>query len=304
MKSLYIIRLTFLLSFVLWLPGATAHDTELATCQAGLTASIPSRARFAMTGSEFAQHVSGLNERQREQVILAQLLAGNLPAFLRTLQPVRIQHTLKDRTIITATLCVMPDYLAIGSNDDFLRIPINLYTATAIAGQFGFTLPTQKMVDAIYEQSAYHLRPAPMVPGPQMRSTAYYWTHNQKINKQSLSLGHALGGLVAGHKKDVVLSNRLARKHGRVAIYGWHRGSGRPIQPLSTVHSARYADYSHGTRLVSNMVSIDGQPWSIDEVLRHPKLAPVLSAEGVIRNPRRNTRTQPSRQPSLSALVR
>ena len=28
----------------------------------------------------------------------------------------------------------------------------------------------------------------------------------------------------------------------RVAIYGWHRPDGRPIQPLSTVHGFRYAD--------------------------------------------------------------
>lgn len=276
--------LLFLLFFVLWPLFAATHGMASTACEAVLATNIPPRARFAMSGSEFAKHVSGMDERQREQAILAQLLAGNLPAFLRTLQPVQLQHTFEDRTIITATICMMPDYLAIGSNDDFLRIPINLYTATAIAGHFGFILPTKKMVDAIYQQSAYHLRPAPMAPGPQMRSTAYYWAHNQTINKQWLALGRPLGRLLAGHKKDVVMTNRLARKPDKVAIYGWHRGAGRPIQPLSTVHSARYADYSHGTRLVSDVVLIDGEAWSVYEVLRHPKLAEVLSAEGMIHN--------------------
>ena len=91
-----------------------------------------------------------------------------------------------------------------------------------------------------------------------------------------------LGPLIAGHKKDVVLTNRLNQKKGRVAIYGWHRGMLRPIQPLSTVHRASYADYSHGVRLVSEVVLINGRPRSIYDVLEDPELAPVLTCEGVI----------------------
>ncbi len=63
----------------------------------------------------------------------------------------------------------------------------------------------------------------------------------------------------AGHKKDVVITNRLTREQGRIAIYGWHQPTGIPIQPLSTVHGAGYADYSHGIRLVSDVVLIDGK---------------------------------------------
>ena len=46
---------------------------------------------------------------------------------------------------------------------------------------------------------------------------------------------------------------------GKIAIYGWHRLNGAPIQPLSTVHGACYADYSHGIRLVSETVLVDGK---------------------------------------------
>ena len=115
-----------------------------------------------------------------------------------------------------------------------------------------------------------------------MRSIAYYQTHQRKIETQRVALGAALGHLLAGHKKDVVLTNQLTHKPGRVAIYGWHRSVGRPIQPLSTVHGSHYADYSHGVRLVSSSVWIEGQVWPISEVLRHPAMAQVLSAEGVI----------------------
>jgi hypothetical protein len=235
-----------------------------------------------MTGSEFAQHVANMSHRQREEAILTQLQQGNLPAFLRTLQPVRLQRTFDNGESVTVILCVMPDYLAIGQHDDFLRIPMTRYTATAIATQFGFILPTPKIVDAIYAQAAYPLRPQPMAAGPQMQSITYYQKHHRKIETQRVEFGAALGRLIAGHKKDVVLTNRLAHKPGRVAIYGWHRSEGRPIQPLSTVHGSHYADYSHGVRLVSTSVQIDGQAWPISEVLHHPVVAQVLSAEGAI----------------------
>lgn len=39
--------------------------------------------------------------------------------------------------------------------------------------------------------------------------------------------------LLAGHKKDLVLTRRLVGRPDRVAIYDWHRLDGRPIHPLS-----------------------------------------------------------------------
>ncbi|MFH1351273.1 MAG: hypothetical protein ABII26_10085 [Pseudomonadota bacterium] len=273
-----------LLFTLLWLQCGAVYAMEFAAWQPLLIKNIPPRPHPAITGSEFAKQALGMDEDQREQAILAQLLEGNMPEFLRKLGPVRLRHKFEDGRIITATIFVMPDYLAIGSNRDFLRIPMNLYTATAIARQFGFILPTKKMVDAIYEQSAYCFRPEPLPPGPQMRSTVYYLTHNRKIKKQRLVKGLPLGGLVSGHKKDVVITNRLAPKHKRIAIYGWHHGKGDPIQPLSTVHGARYADYSHGIRLVSEIVLIDGKPRYAYDILRDPKLSSVLSEEGAIQN--------------------
>jgi len=104
------------------------------------------------------------------------------------------------------------------------------------------------------------------------------------VNAQSASRGIPLGALVSGDKKDVVLSNRLITHPGQIAIYGWHRLTGAPIQPLSTVHGAHYADYSHGIRLVSRKVLVDGKLRSIAEILEDPVLSKVLSDEGPIRN--------------------
>jgi len=266
-------------------PGPT-HANDAASWLAALTKRIPPRQHSAITGSEFADHVSRMDEQEREQAILEQILQGNLPEFLRSLKPVCLQCQLHDGSTLTGTVFVMPDYIAIGSDDDFLRIPMNLHTATAIASQFGFVLPTPKIVDAIYEQSAYHLKPQPMMAGPQMRSTPYYRAHDQKIKEQCRVSGIPPGELVSGHKKDVVIASRITQKKDRIAIYGWHQCAGAPIQPLSTVHDACYADYSHGIRLVSDIVWIDGKSQSIYAVLEDPELAKVLSTEGVIHNVR------------------
>ncbi len=212
------------------------------------------------------------------------LLKGNLPEFLRKLVPVELRSELSSGRSLTATIFVMPDYLAIGSDDDFLRIPMNLHTAIAIADRFGFILPTKKMVDAIYLQSRFHFIPQPLPAGPQMRSTEYYWTHNQMIQEQAQALGVRLGDLVSGDKKDIVITNLLAKNAGKIAIYGWHRGPGDPIQPLSTYHGANYADYSHGVRLVGAMALINGELRSVYDILQDSSTARVLSDEGPIRN--------------------
>jgi hypothetical protein len=246
---------------------------------------IPPRPVSALTGSQFAARILQLDPRQREEAILAQILSGNIPTFLRTLVPVSLNSILPGGKRKNATIFVTPDYLAIGSDDDYLRIPMNLYTAESIANHFGFILPTKKIVDEIYAQSTYRLTPQPMTAGPEMRSTAYYRTHNQMIQEQMGAMGVRLGALIAGHKKDVVITNRLATNEGKIAIYGWHRDVGDPIQPLSTIHGAFYADYSHGVRLVSEMVFVDGKRRSIYEVLRDPTLAGLFSNEGVIPNP-------------------
>ncbi|MGP0072055.1 MAG: hypothetical protein ACLPWF_08985 [Bryobacteraceae bacterium] len=248
-----------------------------------LTGSIPLASPDPLTGSQFAESVLNTDRHERERAILDQLVAGNLPSFLRKLVPVELNSEIASGKALNATIFVMPEYLAIGSDGDFLRIPMNLHTATAVASRFGFVLPTRKIVDAIYDQSTCHFTPQPLPAGPQMTSTEYYRTHNAMIDKQSQSLGFPLGALVSGHKKDVVLTNRLVTHPGQIAIYGWHRAKGEPIQPLSTVHGAGYADYSHGIRLVAKMAIIDGRLRSVSEILHDSKLARVLSDEGPIR---------------------
>src|SRR5262249_46021951 len=104
--------------------------------------------------------------------------------------------------------------------------------------------------------------------------------HNRLIEEQRA--GRPLGLLVAGIKKDVVLTNMLQAAPGRVAIFGWHRLDGTPIQPLTTVHRQTYVDYSPRIRLVRQATTVDGRRTTVAEVLQDPKLAPLLSDEGAL----------------------
>jgi hypothetical protein len=176
----------------------------------------------------------------------------------------------------------MPDYLAVGSDSDFVHVPLSMPASAAIARTFGFVLPTGKIVDAIHEQATYKLRPQPLAPGPQMTQPDYVLTHERRIRRQEVEEMVEAGALVAGHKKDVVLTNLLALHPDRVAIYGWHYPDGRVIQPLSVVHGAHYADYSHGVRLVSEVLEIDGRRDSVYAVLADAPRANLLSREGPI----------------------
>ena len=272
----FLLGLVFLLSFALG--SADVRSTEAR--RIFMNDTIPLRPAGAITGSAFAQLTAGYSYHDRELAALKELGRGNVPDFLRILRPVQLSGGDAGNGAVSATVFVSPDYLAIGSNADYLRIPLSLPTALAICKKFGSLLPTTKIVDAVYDQCSLKLSPQPIPPCSAMRSNAYFVKHQEMV-EESME-GCTLGGLTSGHKKDVVLTRRLLDRPNRVAIYGWHKSDGNPIQPLSTVHIAEYADYSHGVRPVWGTVLIDGKPMPLVDALEDPKLALLFNYEGVI----------------------
>ena len=180
---------------------------------------------------------------------------------------------------ILATIEVMPDYLAVGSDADFVRAPIDPRTACRIAQAFGCSLPTRKIVDSIHANATVRLEPRPLTEAREAIAT--FVQHHQIIEEQRSAA--KLGELISGIKKDLVLSNRLEEKTNRVAIYGWHRLDGKPIQPLYVSHVRWYVDYSHGARLIKRQIEIDGKPQDLRMVLNSEKWSPLVSDEGPIR---------------------
>jgi hypothetical protein len=277
------VRLKLLLPILcaFMLPAAARAEGGSSPCAAA-SRGIPARAQQAPGGSEFIASLAGLGDHQRDAAIRSELLAGNLPRFLRHVLPATLNARLRDGRKVQLTLCVLSDYLSLGSDRDFLLVPMSLDSALAVASRFGFMLPTQRMVDLIYREAQVRLLPQPLPASDRMRSVAYLQQHDALVEQQRGERGAAPGALTAGHKKDLVLSARLWQQPGRLAIYGWQRADGTPIQPLSTVHGARYADYSHGVRLVSQTVFVNGAPARLLDALADAQLGPLLSDEGAL----------------------
>ena len=241
---------------------------------------ISPRPPDAPTGSAFLKQIEALDRPQREAAILDQITRGNVPQFLRALKPIRIQATFEDSTKHGATCFVTSDYLAVGSDDDFFRIPMTPMTARAIADALDCSMITKKISDEVYRQADLKLPPQPLTENRE--ATVTFFQHHQIIEAQRATSKIPLGALIAGIKKDVVLSNRLSEKPHHVAIYGWHKIDGAPIQPLTAVHIENYVDYSHGVRLMSRHVMVDGEWRDATEVLRDQRQCVLLSDEGPI----------------------
>ena len=241
---------------------------------------IPARPADAIGGSEFVRRVAGLSLAERETAILAELRRGNVPQFMQTFKPIRAAITSRIGQRIEATYFVSPDYLSIGGDDDFVRMPMTPRTAQAAAEMFGCVLITRKMSNDIFAQAQCKLDPRPLSVDREKVET--FLEHHRLIDAQRRENDARLGLLVAGTKKDVVLSARLKDAPGRVAIFGWHFSDGRAIQPLSLVHRETYVDYSHGIRLASRAVVIGVQTRDIEEICGDIELSPLISDEGPI----------------------
>jgi hypothetical protein len=174
-----------------------------------------------------------------------------------------------------ATYFVIPDYLSIGTNDDFARVPMTPMAGQKIADALHCFLPTRKIVNDIYNQAAVKLQPMPMYA---FRDSALiFYQHHLIIEGQRKNRK----GLIAGIKKDVIISARINSdpKPNRVAIYGWHKLDGIPIQPLYTGHVNWYVDYSHGIRLVYRIIIVNGKKYDYTEIMKDEKLSRLLCDE-------------------------
>lgn len=237
---------------------------------------LQARRPGALGGSSICNALLESSPPEREATILHEVLHGNVPDFWRSFVEIPVEWETaagqKQRLIYR----VAPDYLSVGSDEDFVRIPLTPYIAQQLADMVGCVLPTRKMVNDVYRAAPVKLAPQPLTEAREALAT--FVEHNGLIQQQwqSPQLGH----LVAGIKKDVVLTNLLLEKPGHVAIYGWHKRDGQPIQPLTTVHVDWYVDYSHGIRFVDQWAILNDEPVRVSDLLSDPDRCAALSDEG------------------------
>lgn len=250
---------------------------------------IPERPNNAIEGSEFADQITGLSIIDREKAVAREILSGNVPSFSRKLRPVKIIQKLNEKSfeLILFAAC---DYLAIGSDQDYLYIPTTPATAQHLSDAMNCLLPTKKIVDIIYANAEIKLQPKPIPPSEKMTTVPIFEQHTDSIRRQIDRVGfdRSANNLIAGHKKDIIISNEIYstdRTYDRVVIYGWHLSDNNPIQPVYNGHNATWADYSHGVRLLSKLAFINRDSVQVEEILKDPDLSVLLSDEGVITKP-------------------
>ena len=244
-------------------------------CQHYHKIQTPSRSSF-LTGNDFYKTAFPFKWQQRDSFVLKEILAGNLPSFLKKFVAVRVQ--IKDSStgrIIKAIYYAAPDYLSVGTNNDWARVNITPYAAQKIADSFYCFLPTRKMVDDIYKAAKVKLEPVPMYAFRDSTPTMYH--HHLIVEGQR----KGKKGLIAGIQKDVVISEKISRdaRPDRVAIYGWHKLDGTLIQPLYTGHVYWWVDYSQGIRLIYRKIKVNHKWMDYIDVLKNPVLQKLICDE-------------------------
>jgi len=274
-------KLLFIITSVLSMLSAQTNLNNLLN--------IPERGENAVEGSVFMESIKNLSFADRENAIKNELLSGNVPQHQRNLVEINAQFYDLNNNLHQIKYWVMPDYISIGSDSDFCRVPMGPITAQTVADWFNATMPTRKLVDNIYQNASVKLAPVPYAPvGNENEKVYKFIQHNNDIQAQFNNANGELGELIGGTKKDVVISNKIVdpNRPNHVTIYGWHQLNGQPIQPLTNIHYNYYVDYSHGIRFLYSKVLVDGDTMNVRDILKDNILYKILSDEsGVMYQP-------------------
>lgn len=209
----------------------------------------------------------------------------------------------------TIVLHAQSDVCAIGTPEDFVRVPLPPSRYQQIANLFGYILATPKLAYEHWRASQVKLTPISM--NNKGMSPAQAVQHNDLIEAQRAGRAGSIGGA----KKLVVISNIW--KFDKVVIFGWYRPAPdvfddkqpmtapnrQPIQPLSNFHGAYYWDYSHGALFFHPICQVNGVEMLLTDVMQHPVLWKLVSHEGplkVVRYPAPNAPQGPPPPVSFS----
>jgi len=264
---------------------------------------IPNRQSQMPGGTEFTRQVREIlgdtltlsreelarRSARVEELVYQQFRTGNVPDFMRpeNFIPITVERTIDGRRI-QATIRVCPDYLAIGSNDDYVLMPLSAGIAQRIASRYNLALPTQMLVDVLDDEAKRSGGYLPFYAAPQLAERvtnphtgrpviegeagrrwnfqAYghyegrWMLSGEFVDEQNRRVSEARGragnpqGIRSGHKKDVIYDplNFFVAKEGGQPVVIYHRG----IQGLSNWHNVSYLDYSHGIRFIDGNVSL------------------------------------------------
>lgn len=247
------------------------------------------RGEEAPDGHAYIQMVQDTGFWDMEDMTSKQILAGNVPSALKKFRKIDYTVVLSDYGQWSGKhkveMWVLPDYLSIGNDADYVRMPMGPLGAQRVADSLYCSLPTTFLSDRIDEVSEGRIEIFPFRPvGDRNMKPLCFEDSNNAIDALMRSKGLKFGQFVSGLKKDVVLTTRLENEpeyYRHVAIYGWFHPDGHPQQPLFIRHGNFYSDYSHGIRLIYRTIKIDGKEYDLRKVLEDPLMFRLVSDESV-----------------------
>ena len=207
---------------------------------------------------------------------------GEVPEMSVRMVPIEKTAPDLDEKLHHIFFFVAHDYLAVGDDTSYCRVPLDFPRATEIAAQYGALLPTRMMVNDIFSAAECRTVPFPLKPSENQQEKLYQaLLHNHIVDSLISLCGDDDVSIRVGTKKDVILSCLLndSANATRQVIYGWHYPDGTHIQNRTAVHGAKYTDYSHGIRLVHAQVILDGKLTPLVDILSDPILFRLLSDE-------------------------
>ncbi|MDP4271757.1 MAG: hypothetical protein Q8909_16800, partial [Bacteroidota bacterium] len=135
-----------------------------------------------MTLAEFCKQAKNLFRDRYDSLVFKMFEAGCTPRFMDEWKRIDCQLTDSLGKIIHASYYVKPDYLCVGTDTDFVRVPMQPKTAQRIANRLGAFLSTPKISDDVYKAADVKLVPEPLTEKRDSIATFFY--HNTLIEKQ------------------------------------------------------------------------------------------------------------------------
>lgn len=256
-----------------------------------------------LTPKEFSKYLGKIPPgKNREDFIVNSVLKNKAirDQVQRQLKEQLVPVTTKGPGGSEITYHVTPDFLYIDTPDGRKRLQLSGVTAEKIGQEFDMEIPTDKMVDDIWEK-ARKLQPKPLSgSGVTIDGQRYsaqdvvsktkdgypIMMHPDAIDQYNRTINQQVGSgndLVAGHMKTVT-KQHATDSPNKLRLSGWKTPQGQPLQPsMQTYHDTdMYYDYSHGARYASKKVTVkypDGtvKETTLKDLLNNPKMYAAIS---------------------------
>ncbi|MBN2197261.1 MAG: hypothetical protein JW751_30950 [Polyangiaceae bacterium] len=248
--------------------------------------------RGAPSGSSLIDQYGALDpgdEPARHRFVLEQIALGYLPSTWNRWVTVRAQGQKGTRVEFD----VSPHGLRIGTDADWVEVPLDGPHFAAAAELLGCRLATEWMVKQTHRQArrdgnTVHYYSAAEIAaslawydwdnntpdGPKMKGAAFFRRRSSLLRRWLDQHDIAGSDLVSGYFKAVVPPiDGITRPRG-LEIVGGHDDENHQIQPLSGgLHPQRFFDYSHNVRLARNEIRVNGRPLTLNEFFTNVRYA-------------------------------